>query len=455
MEKELKRKLLIVPAVLIGVIIIVVLVKNRAQPEKIALDEVSRAVRVIQVPRLDVIPTVKGTGNVKPSKVWNGVAQVSGIVVETHPRLKNGSIIRADELIVKIDPTDYKIAITQAETNIEAIRAQLAEQKLQKKNDETSLKIEQKALKISKGELKRKRDLLQNGTISRSDVEKEERNVLTQTQSVQSLNNKLNLYEVSRRKLRADLERLQSQLASAKLDLDRTTILMPFTGRIAQSNVELKQFIRLGEVLVIADGISKAEISVQVPMARVSSLMHSEKVVDFFNTEISDLGKVLGITARVMLKSGEATTEWEARVARISDTLDPRTRTVGIIIEVDKPYENVQPGIRPPMLKGAFMNVELRGRPLPNSLVIPRAALHDKQVYLVNNDSRLETRTVEVARADQSFVIIKSGLSEGDRIVVSDIVPAIDGMLLEAIEDKVTLSRLIGEATAQGEGQVP
>jgi len=455
MEKELKRKLLILPAILIGVVIIAVLVKNRAQPEKIPLVEVTRAVRVIQVPRLDVIPTVNGTGNVKPSKVWNGVAQVSGKIVEIHARLKNGAIIRADELILKIDPTDYKIAITQAATNIEAIRAQLAEQKLQKKNDESSLKIEQKALKIGKGELKRKRDLLKNGTISRSDVEKEERNVLSQTQSVQSLNNKLNLYDVSRRKLRADLERLQSQLASAKLNLERTTIHMPFTGRIAQSNVELTQFIRQGEVLVVADGISKAEISVQVPMAKVSSLMRSEKVVDFFNTEISDLGKVLGISARVMLNSGGVTTEWEARVARISDTLDPRTRTVGIIVEVDKPYEGVQPGIRPPMVKGAFVNVELRGKPLPDSLVIPRSALHEGKVYIADNNSRLEKRKVVVARADQSFIVINSGLNEGERLVVSDIVPAIDGMLLEAIEDKVTLSRLIGEATAQAEAQLP
>ena len=206
---------------------------------------------------------------------------------------------------------------------------------------------------------------------------------------------------------------------------------------------------------MVADGISKAEISVQVPMAKVSSLMRSEKVVDFFNTEISDLGKVLGISARVMLNSGGVTTEWEARVARISDTLDPRTRTVGIIVEVDKPYEGVQPGIRPPMVKGAFVNVELRGKPLLDSLVIFCSVLHEGKVYIADNNSRLEKRKVVVARADQSFIVINSGLNEGERLVVSDIVPAIDGMLLEAIEDKVTLSRLIGEATAQAEAQLP
>lgn len=452
MEITLKHKLLIIPAIIVGILIFIFLVKNRAEPEKKPLAETARAVRVIEVPQIDVTPTLKATGTVKPHQVWNGVAQVSGKIIEKHAQLNKGAIIQAGEVLLKIDPSDYELAIDQAKTNIEATQAQIAESKVKEKNAKASLKIEEDALRIAKQELTRKSKLVKQGTVTRSDVEKEERSVLAQQQSAQSLKNTINLIPAERRRLEADIVRLKAMLKEAELNLQRTVVNMPFNGRIAETKVEIKQFVRQGDVLVIADSMDKAEVEVDVPMGRVSALISSDEVIDIEDVRTLGIGEVLGLSATVMLRRNDKIIRWDGKIARTSDTLDTRTRTMGFIIEVDNPYKNVQPGVRPPLVKGMFVEVEIKGKPSPGKLVIPRSAVHNQNVYFVNEQNRLERRLVEIELSGSSYVVVKDGLNAGERIVVSDLSPAIDGMLLEPVLDKDMSQRIISEASASVKG---
>lgn len=449
MAMETKHKLLFIPAVIVGVIIFVGLVKNRAQPEKEALSETARAVRIIEVPKLNVTPTLRGTGTVKPSQIWNAVAQVGGKIAATHPQLKKGAIIQAGEVLLKIDPSDYELAIGEAQTNIAATQAKLAETKVKESNSKASLKIETEALRIAKEELERKRRLVDQGTVTRSDFEKEERNMLAQQQSVQALKNAINLYPAERQRLQAELKRLQSLLQGARLNLERTTIVMPFVGRIAESKIEQQQFVRQGDVLVTADGIEKAEVEVDLPMGRLAGLVRSDQIINISDARDIKIGDVLGLSASVVLRNNGNVTRWQGKITRTSDTLDTRTRTVGFIIEVDKPYDNVQPGKRPPLVKGMFVEVELQGSPIADKLVLPRSALHNQHVYVVDEQNRLQRRTVKAATGGDNYLLIESGLNVGERVVVSDLLPAIEGMLLEPVLDNDALQRLMDEAQAK------
>lgn len=452
MRSTLVRKLLFIPAIMLGIAVMYVLVQNRADPVKLEYEETSTAVRVIAIPSMTVVPSFQGYGNVEPSQVWNGIAQVSGKVVAVDPSFKRGTVVPDNQFLLQIDPTDYELAIARVETDIEANRARIAEIEQQEKNSGISLKIEQESLEISRAELARKRNLVAQGAASSSEVEKEQRNVLAQTQSVQALSNTLSLYPVERRRLDAELRRLQTQLDDAILNLERTRITLPFTGRISEVTVEQFQFVRLGDRLGTADGISRAEIEVQMPLWRIAALIRSEGVTDISELQPGAIGERLGLAARVSLERGTLSAAWEGRVARFTDSLDLETRTLGIIVEVDNPYAGVKPGIRPPLVKGMFVDVELRGRARPDTLVIPRAALFGESVYVVAADNRLERRKVRIGFSGISYFAIAEGLSAGERIVVSDLVPAIDGMLLEPVDDPDTLTRL-SEATSATTGK--
>jgi len=452
MKKNRLKRLLIIPAILIGVGIFIIQKKNSSKPVQMPVAERTTTVRVMTVPQSDVVPHLTATGNVQPSQVWSAVAQVSGTVVEMHPRLEKGELIRAGEVLLKIDPSDYELAIVQAETAIESTRVQLAQVDVQEQNARTSLQIEQQALKITEDELQRKEKLLANKTVSYSEYEKEQRISLQQKQSVQSQLNSLSLYPIERKKLQAEQAKLDAQLSGAKLNLERTTVTMPFNGRIAKVAVEFQQLVndRLG-AMIVADGIDTAEVTVQIPMGRLGGLIHSREVVDIAEAANVEIGKKLGLTARVFLQQGGHSIEWDATVERLSDELDPRTRTVGVIVEVDQPYARVQPGKRPPLVKGLFVNVELKGSPYRDVIVIPLSALHDDQmVYVVDAQKRLQRRTVTMAARGADYVIIKQGLEAGELIVLSDLAPAIDGMLLATVDDAETLQQLLTSVKGGG-----
>ena len=240
-----------------------------------------------------------------------------------------------------------------------------------------------------------------------------------------------------------------SLLQGARLNLERTTIVMPFVGRIAESKIELQQFVRQGDVLVTADGIEKAEVEVDLPMGRLAGLVRSDQIINISDARDIKIGDVLGLSASVVLRNNGNVTRWQGKITRTSDTLDTRTRTVGFIIEVDKPYDNVQPGKRPPLVKGMFVEVELQGSPIADKLVLPRSALHNQHVYVVDEQNRLQRRTVKAATGGDNYLLIESGLNVGERVVVSDLLPAIEGMLLEPVLDNDALQRLMDEAQAK------
>ncbi len=462
--KLLNKKWVIIIPIVIGVAALVVLKKSKTTPVQNEITEVAKLVRVISVPSVTVVPKAVGHGSVKPATTWEAVAEVKGKVLEKHPRLEKGTILESGTLLYQIDPTDYELAIAQTQADIQAIEAQLRELQAKTTNTLSALKIEEEALTLNDKELERKRKLIGKGGVSRSDLESQEQALLAQKQKLQSQKNTLNLLPSQKGLLEAQLASQQARLASVQRDLEQTQVVMPFTGRIAEVNVEQNQYIREGEILTVVDGLELAEVEAQIPIEQMSNLIRSDHEVNLMAMTGGDPIPSMGLSAVVRLKEGSLNAEWQGRFARISDTLDLKTRTIGVIIEVDEPYAKVRPGVRPPLFKGLFVQLDLYGRPRPDSLVIPRLALHGgmtqdcgiavaaecprlAKVYLVNSDNRLEMREVEVGMIQSELVVIDKGLTAGERLVVSDLIPAISGMLLKPTEDEAGRARLIQLAT--------
>jgi membrane fusion protein, multidrug efflux system len=444
------KKLLFFPAIAIGMAIFVLLVKASEGPQQLPYQEPVQTVRVIKVPELEVIPRALAYGHVQPGTVWEAIAEVSGKVVERHAQLKKGAILKAGEQLLRIDPTDYELAKAQAQANLQTIQAQLNELKVKERNTVVSLKIEQQVLDVARKELNRLRQLLRKKAVSQNSVDQQERTMLTQNQQVQSLQNNLNLIPSQRQLLNAQRKSAQIQLESAKLNLKRTEITLPFDGRIAEVNVEKKQFAQQGQVLVIADSIDVAEIEAHLAIQRFRHLLKQASQPKT-KIDLNNLPKRFGLSATVRLQAGDFKVEWPAKFVRASDAVDPQTRTVGIVVAVDNPYRQAIPGIRPPLIKNMFVEVELRGKAQPKRLVIPRSALYEQHVYLVNQENRLEKRPVEIDFFQTDFAVIKNGLAKGEQLIVSDLIPAIEGMLLKSVKDAPMLENLSNAAQGKSD----
>jgi multidrug efflux system membrane fusion protein len=446
------RQALILPPILIGAVILFAVVARRNTPQQEAIPEATRPLLVIRVPRTDVVPRVLGFGTARPGDVWAAVAEVKGRITHTHPELKAGAILRKGETVVRIDPTEYDLQIARLQAEVAQVEAQQAELDANEVNYKDALAIEEESLRLAQRELKRISGLRASNAVAEVEFDATSRAVLSQQQNLQSMRSSLNVLPAQRNALAASLDARRAALGQAQLDLDRTIIKAPFDCRLSDVSLEEGQFVAAGETLFEAHGAAVTEVEAQMPIDQVRKLLTpTDGPLDLSGDAMEAIRAVFNVEAIVRLRTGDFVVEWVGRFDRIREELDLQTRTLRVVIAVDRPYENVVPGKRPPLSPGMFCEVELRGAPRPDRVVVPRTSVRDRIVYLVNDENRLEARPVEVAFSQGGFSVIAKGLSGGERLVVSDPTPAIEGMLVEPMLDDQILANLLSEAEGEEE----
>lgn len=422
-HSSLWRRLLILPPVVVGIAVLAWMAQVREPPLQAEPVEPTRTVRVVEAPLVELVPVAEGYGPVQPAKVWTAVSQVAGRVIEIHPRLRNGEILARQTELLRIDPVDYELALAQSQ-------AELAELSVQEQNARASLEIEQRNLDLARRELARNSDLVKQGTVSQSAVDETERTMLATRAAVQNLRNTLSLIPSQRALLQARADR------SAR-DLEYTRIVAPFDMRVANLAVEADQYVGIGQSLFEGDAIERVEIQAQVAMSALRRLFLGRETPTLDLTRLNELlPNLLGLDPLVRLDLGNHIAEWQAEFVRFADTVDLQTRTMGVIVAVDRPFDKVRPGYRPPLSKGMFVQVMLRGRSQAPRVIVPRSAVRGGAVLVADDDGRLRRRPVEVLFSQGQVSVISDGLAAGERVVVSDLVPAVEGMLLQVEVDR-------------------
>ena len=102
---------------------------------------------------------------------------------------------------------------------------------------------------------------------------------------------------------------------------------------------------------------------------------------------------------------------------------------INVVIRVERPYHT-----RPPLAAGLFVNVEITGRSLPDAARISRAALRQGGIAWVVKDGRLHFRRLDVALIQDDTALIRSGLGDGDLVVISTLKSVSDGMRVRVAE---------------------
>lgn len=448
------KKFLIIPPILIAIGVLVFVINQKQPPVRNPPTEQARQVRVIEVSPTVLVPRVLGFGEVKPDKTWDASAQVSGEIVYVHPNLKKGAVLQAGTEIIRISNVDFELAIREAEANIRSAEAKRLELDVSRRNTQQSLGIEERALEVRETELARKQNLLKRGTISQSALDQEFRDTLTQRKKVQDLKNTINLIPTQIAVQKEQIAVYEAALEQTRLNLERTHIKLPFNARIAEANVETTQYAQVGQVLAVADSMDIAEIEAQFSVAQFRGLVQAAAgdgaPQDIGLTSFRKLVEQLGFELTVRMGSGANAIEWAGRFARISDAIDPKTRTIGVIAAVDGAYSQTVPGKRPPLTKGMFVEIEIRANPLNDRFVIPRSAVRDGQIFVLGTNNRLRITPVKIGLYQGDIASPLAGLSAGDRVVVSDLSPAIEGMLLAPTLDKDLTERLAQRAGGNG-----
>lgn len=452
MRYVLKLILVTLPLVAVGAGILAYMVTTSPPPARTPLAERTTPVRVVVAETRAVAPRIVGFGLVSPTRTFEAIAQVAGTVDHVHPALQKGAILPAGAVLLRLSPADFNLAIAQANANIRAAEARLAELEVSEANQVSALAIETEALALKAADLERAETLFANGTIPQTTRDTARAALLAQRQKVQSVESSLALLPTQRAVQTEQIAVYRASLETAQLNLDRTELTLPFTARVASVSVETGQFLRSGETAAAFDGVDAAEVEAQVPIAAMRTLLQSSRTgaaaMASDPSALTEVLRRLGLTAQVHLRLGDQALTWPATVDRISEAIEPATGTLGVIVRIDTAYSGITPGERPPLTKGMFVEVSLSAQPL-SGIVVPRSALRDGQLLVADADDRLRLVPVTSRLAQDGIAVITDGIAPGARIVVSAPSPVMDGMLLDVTEDTDLMERLANARQAE------
>lgn len=461
----------------LGVFAYLWLTRTGEKPKTRGQRERGQPVRTLEVRELAAVPRVVGYGEVAAARTWQGVAEVGGTIIEMDPDVQVGRVVAEGTVLFEIDPEQLELEKRRTQASAKGVRAQIAELEAREASAKNSLAVEQKVLALAQKELERSEALYRTGNVSQTELEAAEASVLSAQKSVVSLQNTLAELPATRRVLKAQLEEVDAGVTGAELVLTRTKIVAPFRMRIAELNVTTGQSVSGGQVLLVGEGLDTLEVTARLPIGGIDPLLPNrgqraqpaqpesqpepqpESQPGSQPESPADdqaatpplpqpprtpwLARVAeAITPTVRLHMNGLDAAWPARFSRFTG-VDPLTRTTGVVVELDR--EQRRAGSRDVRLSsGMHVSVEFVGQPKPGCLALPTDAVHDGVVLVVGEGDRLERRTIEIAWAQEEFVCVAAGVSVGEQVIISQVVPAVDGMRVIPSVDQYKTERLLG-----------
>jgi RND family efflux transporter MFP subunit len=431
MSARIKTAIISVAILAAGVAGFLVLKATKPIPPEKEATRVRPIVRVMQVKTEDFRATIEENGTVEPKTTLEITAEVSGSIVYVSNSLRIGFFVKEGELLIEVDPREYRLSVAQAEAELAQLRAELAKIDQEKQNIRRHIEVEKEKLALSRSELERKKKLLTSGSLSQSEVDKQEIDTKQKETSMVNQQNAIALLKSQKDLVRAKVDSTQAKKEIAKLKLDKTKIFAPFNGRIRDESVEEGQYVQVGQKLATVYDTSAVEIVVNFSPTK-TALWVSEETRDNF-PPLNDLGQVnlwmekYGPPAKVTFAWAGRTRTWNGKVSRLKGSLDAATRTVPIVVEVKEPFKGITPGKSPPLIPGMFVDVVIEGALLKNVARIPRSALQNSGTVYVVSDGKLEIRKVHVEMLTRNDAIISKGLEDGDKVILSPVAVPIPG----------------------------
>ena len=348
-------------------------------------EEKSSSARIVQTipmnPQTRSV-SVRAAGSVIPSRKVTVRPQVSGRVVHLGESMTLGGRVRLGDELIKIDPKDYELALTEAESNLEQARFER---------------------EVESG---------------RQVIAKREWDELQSELDIQDVNRSLVLREPHLRKAEALMEKATNDIEFAKLDLSRTYIEAPFNAMVVEESVEVGQLVGPNSTICELVGTDEFWIQVSVPFSDLKWVRFPSE------TEA-------GASVRVILDAGEGeTTIWKGQVVRLLSDLDTLGRMARLIVSVKDPLGlESNSSNKLPLLLGSYVEVEIDAGELANSLRIPRESLREGDlIWVVGSDNLLKIVQTKVLWTEKDTVLIENNLADDDALIVSDLRVALPKM---------------------------
>ena len=389
-----KKRILIICALILLVAIVVTSIIFSTEPtagSEGATKQMAMLVKVEPAEKGNFKPVIIATGTVQPVEDVNLSPLVGGEVIRRDPSFIPGGFVKKGEILLKIDPSDYrntlelqKSNLQQAETdlNVEMGRQEVAEQDLELLGID-SLSANQRSLVLRKPQLN---------------------------------------------SVKANLKSAEASVQQAQLNLSRTTIKAPFDAHILSQNVTIGSQVTPGDNLGRLVGTDFYWINLTVPVNKIKWLRFPD----------NDAEK--GSPVKIMSTSAWGKNEFrEGYLYKQVGALDDQTRLARILVRVPDPLAKNSEMDRPELMIGSFVEAHMTAKEIKNVVRLNRDLVRSNNTVWVMQDGELQVREVEILLSDSQYAYISEGLEDGDKVVVTNLSTVSNGIKLRTEKDSTAM----------------
>ena len=356
----------------ISIALAIFMIKNKSMAVSEKVKASIPYVKTMMLLPQTVNASIASQGVISPESALALLSELNSKVDWISPSMETGSSFSKGDTLLILDKRDYELALITAESNV--------------LNAEVNLEREKAESDLASKEWKRV------GAGAGSDL------ALRKPQLAQA---------------KATLAAAQATLERAQRNLKRTVFIAPFDGRVRTKNVDPGATIFPGTAL--GNIYATESFEVRLPIANQDVPFTG---LDFNGRQIPEEKQL-----DVELSLGNSILK--GKVVRAEAEVDPITRMLSIVARIDNTPSVSNSN---PIAVGQFVQAIIYGIEIPDVVVLPRTAVRDEGVWVVDTSMILYNRSVEVLRYENEFALIGEGIETGDRLLTSRLSSLVNGL---------------------------
>lgn len=394
MSRKIKRYLLIAAIFAVAVLLAALLGSMKPPPETKDVDNIAMLVDVQSLETGSVSFSITSQGTVTPRTETVLSAEVSGSIISVSPKFIPGGVFAKDEVLMRIDPSNYEVALDQARALI------------------------------------RQRQIEYDGTVKlRSQGYRAESELASAEAALATAN---------------------AELVRARRNLERSYIRVPYEGMVRAKEADVGQFVNTGTRLGVVFATDYAELRLPLTDGDLAFIdLPDTADIEQSGASLDGPHATLSAMQRGRLQS------WDALIVRTEGVVDERSRVTYAVARIDDPYTRHASGSDAvPLPMGTFVSARINGVTLDNVIRVPRSALRGAdRLMFIDEESRLRLRVVDVIRTDTEYAYLSGGAQSGERIIVTAIDAPINGMKVRTADDPVAEPAPVDDANKLASGE--
>lgn len=346
------------------------------------------SVETLTVGETDYQVTISSFGRVQPHTQGQLVSQVSGQITSVSPNFRDGGFFQKNEVLVGIDPRDYLIQVEIAAAELADARVTHAEEQVLAKQAA------------------------------------EDRRSVRNKEAVSDF--ALHIPQLAAAKSR--IAAANAKLDQAKLNVERTRVRAPYSGRILSKNVDIGEVITPNTALAMIYAVDSVEIRLPIKNSELGFINLPEQYLSG-ESDTSGLPSV-----KIGNRLGEDIQYWPATLVSTAGAIDEQSQQLHVTARIEHPYER-DDGNRRPLKIGQYVSAEIEGKTIRSALVIPNASVYQGSYVYLYRDGVLQRREIEIAWQNNTEALVRNGLTAGDRLVLTPLGQVSSGTRVKLLEE--------------------